>query len=247
MGTPQFALPSLEAILAAGEEVAAVVTQPDRPRGRGQVVTASPVKELALAWNLPVLQPQRLKDPELIRDLEALPPEIMIVVAYGRILPPEILALPSVGVPQCPCLAAAPLPGGGPHQLGPDQGRKGDRGDHPVAPVRTGLGTDFPPGAGAHRRGRQLRDPVRPAGGAGRGPAGPIPGHAAAGRSRQSCRKTSPRLPWPRLSPGRCAGSIGNFRPRKWRAGSGAWTPARGLHPMAGPGAQVIRGPAEKK
>jgi methionyl-tRNA formyltransferase len=98
MGTPQFALPSLEAVLAAGEEVAAVVTQPDRPRGRGQVVTASPVKELALAWNLPVLQPQRLQDPELISRLKALAPELIIVVAYGRILPPEILALPSVGV-----------------------------------------------------------------------------------------------------------------------------------------------------
>ena len=98
MGTPQFALPSLEALLAAGEEVVAVVTQPDRPRGRGQVVTPSPVKELALAWNLPVLQPQRLKDPELIRRLEALTPEIIIVVAYGRILPHEILALPSVGL-----------------------------------------------------------------------------------------------------------------------------------------------------
>ena len=98
MGTPQFALPSLEAILAAGEEVAAVVTQPDRPRGRGQVVTASLVKELALAWNLPVLQPQRLKDPELISRLQKLAPELIIVVAYGRILPPEILALPSVGV-----------------------------------------------------------------------------------------------------------------------------------------------------
>jgi methionyl-tRNA formyltransferase len=98
MGTPQFALPSLEAILATGEEVAAVVTQPDRPRGRGQVVTASPVKELALAWNLPVLQPQRLKDPELISHLRGLAPELIIVVAYGRILPREILALPSVGV-----------------------------------------------------------------------------------------------------------------------------------------------------
>jgi methionyl-tRNA formyltransferase len=96
MGTPQFALPSLEAILAAGEEVAAVVTQPDRPRGRGQVVTPSPVKELALAWNLPVLQPPRLQDPELIRQLQGLAPELMIVVAYGRILTHEILALPSV-------------------------------------------------------------------------------------------------------------------------------------------------------
>jgi methionyl-tRNA formyltransferase len=97
MGTPQFAVPSLEAILAAGEEVAAVVTQPDRPRGRGQVVTFSPVKELACAWNLPVLQPHRLNDPELIRSLTALQPELMIVVAYGRILPPELLTLPAVG------------------------------------------------------------------------------------------------------------------------------------------------------
>jgi methionyl-tRNA formyltransferase len=97
MGTPQFALPSLEAILTAGEEVAAVVTQPDRPRGRGQIVTPSPVKELARAWNLPVLQPQRLQDPEFIGHLQGLEPELMIVVAYGRILTREILALPSVG------------------------------------------------------------------------------------------------------------------------------------------------------
>jgi methionyl-tRNA formyltransferase len=97
MGTPQFALPSLEAILTAGEEVAAVVTQPDRPRGRGQVVTPSPVKELALEWNLPVLQPHRLKDPELVKSLAALEPELMIVVAYGRILTPEIMAVPGVG------------------------------------------------------------------------------------------------------------------------------------------------------
>ncbi len=97
MGTPRFALPSLEAVLAAGEDVAAVVTQPDKPRGRGRLVTPSPVKELAQSWNLPVWQPARLKDPELMRQLRALEPELLIVVAYGRILPPEILALPSVG------------------------------------------------------------------------------------------------------------------------------------------------------
>jgi methionyl-tRNA formyltransferase len=97
MGTPQFALPSLEAILASGEDVAAVVTQPDRPRGRGRNVTPMPVKELALAWNLPVLQPQRLKDPDLVKELRALEPELLVVVAYGRILPQEILALPALG------------------------------------------------------------------------------------------------------------------------------------------------------
>lgn len=97
LGTPAFALPSLEALLAAGEEVVAVVTQPDKPRGRGQRVSPSPVKELALARGLPVLQPVRLKDPELLRRLMAYEPELMVVVAYGRILTPEILALPSVG------------------------------------------------------------------------------------------------------------------------------------------------------
>jgi methionyl-tRNA formyltransferase len=97
LGTPQFALPSLEALLAAGEEVAAVVTQPDKPRGRGQKVSPSPVKEAALARGLPVLQPARLKDPELLKHLRAFQPELMIVVAYGRILTPEILAIPAVG------------------------------------------------------------------------------------------------------------------------------------------------------
>ena len=97
MGTPAFAAPSLETLLAAGEEVAAVVTQPDKPRGRGQKVSPSPVKELAAAWNLPVLQPEKLKAPEFLATLRDLAPELLIVVAYGRIITPEILALPQVG------------------------------------------------------------------------------------------------------------------------------------------------------
>jgi len=97
MGTPAFALPSLEALLAAGEEVAAVVTQSDKPRGRGQKVSPSPVKDLALAWRLPVLQPRSLKDPDFVPALRAYEPELMVVVAYGRILTPEVLALPTVG------------------------------------------------------------------------------------------------------------------------------------------------------
>jgi methionyl-tRNA formyltransferase len=97
MGTPAFAVPSLEALLAAGEEVLAVVTQPDRPRGRGQKVSPSAVKQLALARGLRVLQPVRLKDPGFLDSLKNLRPEIMVVAAYGRILTPEFLALPSVG------------------------------------------------------------------------------------------------------------------------------------------------------
>ena len=97
MGTPEFALPSLEALLAAGEEVAAVVTQPDQGRGRGRKVSPSPVKELAQAWHLPVMQPTRLRDTEFTARLREVAPELIIVVAYGRILPPEMLALPSGG------------------------------------------------------------------------------------------------------------------------------------------------------
>ena len=98
MGTPAFAVPSLEALLDAGEEVAAVVTQPDKPRGRGRKVSPSPVKELALAWNLPVLQPTSLKDPDFVAALHNFAPELMVAVAYGRILRREILALPPGGV-----------------------------------------------------------------------------------------------------------------------------------------------------
>ncbi len=97
LGTPAFAVPTLKALLAAGEEVIAVITQPDKPRGRGQKVSPSPVKELAQAYGLRVLQPVRLKDPEFIRTLRELAPELMVVTAYGRILTHEMLALPTVG------------------------------------------------------------------------------------------------------------------------------------------------------
>jgi methionyl-tRNA formyltransferase len=97
LGTPQFAVPSLEALLEAGEDVLAVITQPDRPRGRGQKVSPSPIKELALSHGLTVLQPVRLKDQEFVSMLSDLAPELMVVTAYGRILTHEMLALPSVG------------------------------------------------------------------------------------------------------------------------------------------------------
>jgi methionyl-tRNA formyltransferase len=97
LGTPQFAVPSLAALLEAGEDILAVITQPDRPRGRGQKVSFSPVKELALNHGLTVLQPVRLKDQEFMATLTDLAPELMVVTAYGRVLTHEMLALPSVG------------------------------------------------------------------------------------------------------------------------------------------------------
>jgi len=97
LGTPAFAVPTLQALLTAGEEVAAVITQPDKPRGRGRKVSPPPVKERAQAHGLPVLQPVRLKDPEFLTGLQELAPELMVVAAYGRLLPPELLAVPRLG------------------------------------------------------------------------------------------------------------------------------------------------------
>lgn len=96
-GTPDFAVPSLRALLGEGHEVIGVVTQPDRPAGRGQEVRQSPVKELALEESLPVLQPERAHGDEFIRALRALEPEISVVIAYGQILRKEILDLPAQG------------------------------------------------------------------------------------------------------------------------------------------------------
>jgi methionyl-tRNA formyltransferase len=95
-GTPQFALPALQG-LAAHCDVAGVLTQPDRPAGRGRVLTASPVKDLALSLHLPVAQPQTLRDAAAVDALRAWQPDIMVVVAYGLLLPADVLALPRLG------------------------------------------------------------------------------------------------------------------------------------------------------
>ncbi|MDF9408160.1 methionyl-tRNA formyltransferase [Pelotomaculum isophthalicicum JI] len=97
MGTPDFAVPSLKALVDAGHDVRAVVTQPDRPKGRGKKYAPPPVKEIALSLNLPVIQPVQIKDPDFIDLLRGYSPEVIVVVAYGRILPPAILLLPEHG------------------------------------------------------------------------------------------------------------------------------------------------------
>jgi methionyl-tRNA formyltransferase len=96
-GTPAFAVPALEALLAAGHRVCAVYTQPDRPAGRGQHVQFSAVKECALRHHLLVRQPQTLRDPNTIAELVALQADAMIVVAYGLILPKLVLQAPRLG------------------------------------------------------------------------------------------------------------------------------------------------------
>lgn len=95
MGTPEFAVPSLRALIAAGYDIKGVFTQPDRPVGRGQQIAFSPVKQLAVEHQLPVLQPQRLRgDQASLEALRDMAPDLIVVVAYGQILPPEILELP---------------------------------------------------------------------------------------------------------------------------------------------------------
>ncbi|HET6545646.1 MAG TPA: methionyl-tRNA formyltransferase [Rhodanobacteraceae bacterium] len=96
-GTPEFALPSLAACLAADADVVAVYTQPDRPAGRGRHVAASPVKRAALAAGVAVEQPHTLKGPDTRRRLRACEPDLMVVVAYGLILPRSILPIPRLG------------------------------------------------------------------------------------------------------------------------------------------------------
>ena len=97
MGTPAFACPILEALLAGRDPVVGVVTQPDRPRGRGLSVAAPEVKVLAERRGLPVLQPDRVKDPAFEQALRQLAPDLIVVAAYGRILPRAILELPPHG------------------------------------------------------------------------------------------------------------------------------------------------------
>jgi methionyl-tRNA formyltransferase len=97
MGTPDFAVPCLEVLAAAGHEIAGVVTQPDRPRGRGHKLTPPPVKVLAQAKGLQVYQPERIKHPDFVGTLQELAPEMIVVVAFGQLLSKEILTLPKHG------------------------------------------------------------------------------------------------------------------------------------------------------
>lgn len=97
MGTPDFAVPSLQALIDAGHEVCAVYTQPDKPQGRKQILTAPPVKTLALEHDIPVFQPNTLKNEDEQARLRELAPEVIIVVAYGKLLPKAVLDIPPHG------------------------------------------------------------------------------------------------------------------------------------------------------
>lgn len=97
MGTPEFAVPSLRALVDAGHEICGVFTQPDKPKNRGMKLQPTPVKEFAITQNIPVFQPDSVKDGRAMEQIRALAPELIAVAAYGRILPEEILNYPARG------------------------------------------------------------------------------------------------------------------------------------------------------
>ena len=98
LGTPEFAVPTLRRIVEAGHDAAAVITQPDRPRGRGQHPAASPVKQFALEHGLDVYQPERVRRPEAVERLRQLAPEAMVVVGYGQIIPQSVIDIAPLGI-----------------------------------------------------------------------------------------------------------------------------------------------------
>ncbi|GMK42766.1 methionyl-tRNA formyltransferase [Paenibacillus sp. CCS19] len=97
MGTPSFAVPSLERVLEGGHEVVAVFTQPDRPKGRKRELTPPPVKEAALSHGIPVYQPERMRSEEAVKLVESLKPDLIVTAAYGQILPRAVLEVPPLG------------------------------------------------------------------------------------------------------------------------------------------------------
>jgi methionyl-tRNA formyltransferase len=96
MGTPDFAVPSLNALLETGEEVVAVVTQPDRPAGRGQKITVSPIKNVALRHRIPIFQPEKIRRSPVVDEIAGLAPDLLVVAAYGQILPQRLLDIPRI-------------------------------------------------------------------------------------------------------------------------------------------------------
>ena len=138
MGTPDFAVPPLAALVKAGYEVTAVVTQPDKPKGRGKTLMPTPVKEEAMKHEIPVYQPAKVRDPEFVETLTGLAPDIIVVAAFGQIIPKTILDLPKYG---CINIHASLLPkyrGAAPIQQAVIDGEK----ESGVTIMRMGTGLD---------------------------------------------------------------------------------------------------------
>ena len=130
MGTPDFSVAPLKALLEGGHEILAAVTQPDKPRGRGKNMQMTPVKEEALKKGISVYQPVKVRDPEFVRVIKELAPDVIVVVAFGQIIPQSILDVPPYG---CINIHASLLPkyrGSRPHPVGGDRRTEGVGGYH---------------------------------------------------------------------------------------------------------------------
>ena len=138
MGTPDFAVPPLAALVQNGYEVTAVVTQPDKPKGRGKTLLPTPVKEEAMKYDIPVYQPLKVRDPEFVEILENIAPDIIVVAAFGQIIPKTILDMPKYG---CLNIHASLLPkyrGAAPIQQAVIDGEK----ESGVTIMQMGVGLD---------------------------------------------------------------------------------------------------------
>ena len=105
MGTPDFAVETLETLIHSEHEVIGVVTQPDKPKGRGGKVQFSPVKEAAIEAGIPVFQPNRVRDGAFIEQLRSILPDVIVVVAFGQLLTKEVLRASKIRLPECTCLS----------------------------------------------------------------------------------------------------------------------------------------------
>lgn len=171
MGTPDFAVASLKRLVADGHDICGVFTQPDKPKNRGMKLIAPPVKEYALTQGLHVYQPLKMKDGTALELVRSLAPELIVVAAYGRILPEDILNTPKYGAINVHSSILPKYRGAGAHQLGDSQRRHGDRRVHYVYGAGAGCGRcDTVPRDG-HRSGRGRGGADGAAGGAWRGSA----------------------------------------------------------------------------
>ena len=124
MGTPDFAVPPLAALVQNGYEVTAVVTQPDKPKGRGKTLLPTPVKEEAMKHDIPVYQPLKVREPEFVETLKKLEPDMIIVAAFGQIIPKTILDMPKYGCHEYSCITSAEIQRRGTDPAGRDRRRK---------------------------------------------------------------------------------------------------------------------------
>ena len=152
MGTPDFAVPSLRMLIQEGYDIAAVVTQPDRPKGRKKTLTAPPIKQEAEKHGLSVLQPQRLKNSPEVDQIKAWRPDLIVTAAYGQILPSSLLDLPRLGCINVHASLLSQIPRGCAYPPGDHQWRTRNRCDHHVYGRKVGCRGYLNTGESADRR-----------------------------------------------------------------------------------------------